>query len=224
MSLITALATGIVIVTLAILPFLTPQWVAFEQERANAAGWTGYTTQELGAATGAILSDLVFGPPSFDVEVRGTPVLDEREQGHMRDVRTVFIGLWVLAAASVVVLAAAFRRRDRLATWRAIRRGSVVLAIGVAALGGVALVAFDGLFEAFHEVLFPAGSYDFDPATERLVQLFPFQFWQETAIIVGVLIIVGSLVLAAVGWRRTRQAASGKAASTDLVAAREAGA
>ena len=50
-------------------------------------------------------------------------------------------------------------------------------------LGVVALVAFDTLFEVFHEIFFPAGSYLFDPATERLVQLFPFEFWQETAIV-----------------------------------------
>ena len=224
MSVITAVATGIVVVTLAILPFLTPQWVAFEQDRSNAAGWTGYTAQELGTVTGAILSDLVFGPPNFGVQVRGVPVLDERERGHMRDVRTVFIGLWVLAAGSMVVLVAAGWRRDRAATWRAIRRGAVGLAIGVVVLGGIALVAFDALFEAFHQVLFPAGSYDFDPATERLVQLFPFQFWQETAIVVGALILVGCVLLAVVARPRTRQTAPGKAAPTDLAAAGEAGA
>src|SRR5260221_3412492 len=220
MSVTTALATGIVVVTLAILPFLTPQWVALEQERSNASAWTGYTTQELGEASGAILSDLVVGPPTFDGEVRGAQVLDARERGHMRDVRTVFVGLWILAAASVVVLAAANRRPDRLATWRAIRRGATILAIGVAVLGGVALVAFDALFEAFHEVLFPVGSYDFDPATERLVQLFPFQFWQETAIIVGALIIVASLIVAAVAGRRMLHGAPRKGAATALLAAR----
>ena len=46
-----------------------------------------------GTATDAIVADLVFGPPDFDVEVGGVPVLIEREQQHMRDVRTVFAGL-----------------------------------------------------------------------------------------------------------------------------------
>jgi integral membrane protein (TIGR01906 family) len=204
--LVTGIAIGIVIVTLAVLPFLTPQWVAFEQGRSDATGWTGYTTAELNAATGSILSDLVFGPPNFDVKVRGEPVLDDREQGHMRDVRTVFVGLWVLAAVSVVVLLLAGRRPDRGAAWRAVRRGALGLAVGVVALGAVAFVAFDALFEAFHEVLFPAGSYTFDPATERLVQLFPFQFWQETAIVVGVLIIACCAVVAVLAGPRVPRA------------------
>jgi integral membrane protein (TIGR01906 family) len=202
-SLLTGLATAIVIVTLAILPFLTPQWVAFEQDRSNAMGWTGYSVEELRTATGSILADLVVGPPDFDVEVRAQTVLNERERGHMRDVRTVFVGLWALAVLSVAVLLAASRRPDRAATWRAIRRGSLGLAVGVVVLGFVGVVAFDALFEAFHEVFFPAGSYTFDPATERLVQLFPFQFWQETAIVVGA-VIIGLSVLT--GWVAGRRA------------------
>ncbi len=217
-SLLTGLATAIVIVTLAVLPFLTPQWVAFEQDRSNATGWTGYSAAELNAATGSILADLVVGPPTFDVQVRGETVLDAREQGHMRDVRTVFLGLWALAALSVVVLLVASRRPDRAATWRAIRRGALGLAVGVVALGAVAFVAFDALFEAFHQVLFPAGSYDFDPATERLVQLFPFQFWQETAIVVGVVIVAGCAIVTSLAGPRVRRATGSAPATTDLQA------
>ena len=201
-SILVGLATAIVIVTAAVLPFLSPQWVAFEQGRANASGWTGYTTDELNAATAAILSDLVIGPPDFDVEVRGEPVLDIRERGHMRDVRTVFLGLWVLAAASVLVLVVATRRRDRDASWRAVRRGSLWLTVAVLVLGVGSLVAFDAMFELFHRIFFPAGSYTFDPSTERLVQLFPFLFWEETAFVVGVFIVAIALVVAIVAGRR----------------------
>ena len=200
-SLFTGLATAIVIVALAILPFLTPQWVAFEQGRSNATAWTGFTTEELRAATDAILSDLVFGG-DFAVEINGTPVLNEREQAHMADVRTVFRGLWILAAISAVILVAATRRADRAATWRAVRRGALGLTVGVVVLGVVAAVAFDQLFELFHRIFFPAGSYLFDPATDRLVQLFPFQFWDETSMAVGAVIIIVALVVAFIAGRR----------------------
>ena len=216
-TLLIGLATAIVIVTAAVLPFLTPQWVAFEQGRANASGWTGYSTDELNTATGSILSDLVVGSPDFDVVVRGEPVLDERERGHMRDVRTVFVGLWVLAAVSIVVLVAAARRRDRAAVWRAVRGGALGLTVAIGVLGVVALVAFDALFELFHRVFFPAGSYTFDPASERLVQLFPFQFWEETALVVGIVIVALALVLALIAGRRAVRPA-GIPASVELVA------
>jgi len=220
-SILIGLATAIVIVALAILPFLTPQWVAFEQSRANATGWTGFTTEELRAATDAILVDLVLGG-DFDVEIGGTPVLNEREQGHMADVRTVFRGLWILALLSLVVLVAASRRADRAGTWRAVRGGAIGLTIGVVVIGVVGLVAFDQLFELFHRIFFPAGSYLFDPTTERLVQLFPFQFWEETAIVVGVVIITIALGVAVVAGRRAGQAAA-SAPTPELAAAAGSG-
>jgi integral membrane protein (TIGR01906 family) len=206
-SLVTGLATAIVIVTIAVLPFLTPQFVAFEQGRSNAEAWTGYTTTELRAATDAILSDLVFGG-DFSVQVNGQPVLNEREIAHMTDVRTVFRGLWILAAISFAVLILASRRRDRGRTWRAVRGGAMGLSLAVVMLGAVGLVAFDQLFETFHVIFFPAGSFDFDPTRDKLVQLFPFQFWDETALVVGIVIIAAALVVAAVAGRRAGRIAA----------------
>ena len=215
------LAVAILLITVAIVPFLTPGWVAFEQGRAQAAAWTGYSTSELNAATGAILSDLVFGG-DFAVEVNGLPVLNERERAHMNDVRTVFRGLWVLAAISAVVVIAATRRPDRSRTWQAVRRGALGLMVGVAVLGAVAVVAFDQLFETFHEIFFPAGSYLFDSRTDRLVQLFPFQFWDETAMAVGVVIIALALALAFLAGRRARRSVASPS-GRDLVAVPEPG-
>jgi integral membrane protein (TIGR01906 family) len=172
----------------AIAPFLSSPWLAFEQGRAEATGWTGFSEAELAKVTNAIVEDLVLGPADFDASVDGAPVLNERERGHMRDVRTVFMGLWVLTGAAFIVLGLA-ALLDRPRFWRGVRRGAAVLAVGVVVLGVVALVAFDSLFETFHRLLFAGGSYTFDPASDRLVQLFPFVFWQETAMAVGVVIV-----------------------------------
>jgi integral membrane protein (TIGR01906 family) len=204
-SALIALATAVVIVAVSIIPFLTPQWVAFEQGRAEATAWTGFTTDELRTATDAILSDLILGG-EFDIEVAATAVLNERERGHMGDVRTVFRGLWVLAIISILILLAASRRRDRSATWRAVRIGSIGLSVGVVVLGVIGLVAFDQLFEIFHQVFFPAGSYLFDPTTDRMVQLFPFRFWEESAIAVGVVIFAICVVVGLVAGRRAATA------------------
>lgn len=206
-------ATALVIVTVALVPLLTPQWMAFEQGRTNVTGWTGYSEAEVAAATNAILGDLVIGPPDFDVEIAGEPVLNERERGHMRDVRSVFVGLWILTIAAAVLLVVA-SRADRAWFWRSVSRGASMLAIAVLVVGAVALVAFDALFEAFHRVFFAGGNYTFDPAQERLVQLFPFAFWQETAIVAGLLIVALSAVVAWFAVGRGRPAhASGSATS-----------
>ncbi len=204
-------ATGLAIIALAIPLFLNPVWVPFEQDRTQAMAWTGFDASRLSAATGSILHDLVIGPPAFDVAIDGRPVLDERERQHMRDVRGVFIGFYVLTIAAVLgALFVIVRRRasaaGRASTWAAVRAGAIGLAVGLVVVGAVATVAFDALFETFHRVFFPGGSYTFDPRTERLVQLFPFDFWQETALVLGVVCLVGAGLVAAFAHRRVHTA------------------
>ena len=212
----TGLAAAIVVVAIAILPFLTPAWVAFEQGRTNAAGLTGYAEPDLRTATNAILHDLVIGPPDFAVEVGGRPVLEERERSHMRDVRGVFAGFGLLAIVSAVVAVAGVLGARRMGhverAWRAIGTGMRVLIVAIVVAGVIATFAFDAAFELFHRLFFPGGSYTFDPRTDRLVQLFPFNFWSETTIALGGVIIVVALVVAFVAGRLARRASAAAAA------------
>jgi integral membrane protein (TIGR01906 family) len=207
-AILTALATAVVIVAISILPFLTPAWVDFDQGWTGATDLTGFTHDELRSATDSILADLVVGPPDFDVMVRGVPVLSERERSHMRDVRGVFGGFALLAVLAGAGLVAAYAGARRLGhperAWSAIRSGARGLAVGVVIAGVVAVFAFDAAFEVFHELFFPGGTYTFDPATDRLVQLFPFDFWSETTMAVGLVILLLTVVVATFAGRRAR--------------------
>lgn len=207
-ALVTGVAAALVLLALAILPFLTPAWVAFGQQRAGVAALTGFTPDELRLVTDAILRDLVLGPPAFEVALPGTttPVLDERERAHMRDVRGVFAGFAAAALAGAAVLAAAFARSRtgsaRARLWRRLARaGGAVAAVTVVG-GGIGMLVFDQAFTLFHEIFFPGGNWAFDPRTERLVQLFPDQFWTETTLAVGILLVALSLGLRRAARRR----------------------
>ena len=79
---------------------------------------------------------------------------------------------------------------------------------GVIVAGAIAAVAFDAVFEIFHRLFFPGGTYTFDPSTDRLVQLFPFDFWSETTIVLGVVIIALALIVWAIARRLARRAVS----------------
>jgi integral membrane protein (TIGR01906 family) len=207
----TGVAASIVVIAIAILPFLTPAWVSFEQGRTHAASLAGYSDAELTVATNAILHDLVLGPPDFAVQIGGAPVLEERERAHMRDVRGVFGGFYVLAgvaALTLIVLSAGARRMGhRERAWSAIGSAMRWLIVGIVVVGVIASVAFDALFEIFHQLFFPAGSFTFDPRTDHLVQLFPFDFWSETTIVLGVVIVVLAAIVSFVAGRLARRAA-----------------
>jgi integral membrane protein (TIGR01906 family) len=207
---IVAIAVAIVILVASVAPFLSPAWVGFEQDRVGAAALTGYSELDLHAATNAILGDLVLGSGDFAVAINGQPVLNDRERSHMRDVRGVFQAFGLLALLSVGVLGLAARRLrgavGRRRFWRSVRHGAQGLAVGVAIAAGVALVAFDAAFEVFHRLFFAPGTFDFDPRTDRIVQLFPDAFWSETTIAVGAVVLGAALPVA---WVAGRHVAAG---------------
>ena len=210
---LTAIATAVVITAIAIVPFLTPAWVSFEQGRTGAEQLTGYTTAELRTATDAILADLVLGPPDFDVVVgRRARPQPTRAVPHARRARRVR----GLRADRPRRRGRAGRRNrprpPRLGhperAWSAVRNGARGLAIGVVIAGVVAFFAFDAAFEVFHRLFFAGGSYTFDPGTDRLVQLFPFAFWSETTMAVGAVIIAISIAVTLIAGRRTARHAA----------------
>jgi integral membrane protein (TIGR01906 family) len=208
-SLVLGVAAALVIVALAILPFFNPVWFAFEQDRAQVSALTGYTPDGVRAATDAILGNLVLGPPRFDVEVGGQPVLDEQERGHMRDVRSVFGAFYLAASIGALVLIGAFvltrgrsRTRARARLWRRLSTAGLVIAVATIAGGITGIVFFDQAFLLFHELFFPQGNFQFDPRTQRLVQLFPETLWVDTTIGVGGVVVVLALALAWLGRRR----------------------
>lgn len=215
-----AAAAAVVLVGVSIAPFLTPAVVRFEQDRAAVGDMTGCRPSELDRITGALLADLVLWRGNFNIDDctrhpavwGGGQVLNEAELGHMRDVRGVFTGLWLLVAAGVVVLALAFLRargtEARAATWRAVSRGARALAVVIAVVGAFAVLAFEAAFEVFHRLFFSSGSYTFDPERDRLVQLFPMQLWSDIAIAVGVVILVLSILTAWMAGRRARRVAA----------------
>jgi integral membrane protein (TIGR01906 family) len=208
-SVVVAAATILVLAGIGVALFFNPVFVAFEQDRSGAEAWTGFTPGQLHAATNQVLGELYFGPGTFAMTVDGAPLFDARERQHMVDVRGVFTGFAasVLGGGAVLAVAALAGRRKAW-FWRGVAGGASALAVGVVVGGAVFVVAFDAAFEIFHRLFFAGGSYTFDPRTERLVQLFPEQFWSETSIAVAAAGLVLALVVARYARGRTRTLAA----------------
>ncbi len=195
-----AAATVLALLGISMGLFFNPAWVAFEQDRARADLWTGYTPQTVHTVSESVVAEVFLGPGTFAQTVAGAPVFNTRERVHMADVRRIVVAFAVLVLAGILVLLlGGIRWRRRPWFWGAVARGAAVLAVGAVVIGAAFAFAFDEAFTLFHEILFPAGTWTFDPATDRLVQLFPDQFWTETSVaiaVVGLALTVGTWALA----------------------------
>ena len=213
-ALVVAVSTIVVLVGVGLAPFWSPIWVYPAQDRAHAEIWTGWPSDVVHSVTGSILHDVIIGPPDFAQVVDGRPVLTDGERAHMRDVHSVLSEVAVVVAAAALVLLAGWRLTRKTAFWNAVRTGGAVLGVSVAALGVMSVVAFDAVFELMHRLLFPAGTYAFEPSS-RLLQLFPEQLFFESGIALGAVLIVLALIVVMAAGRLARRAERGSTSAED---------
>ncbi|MCK9485219.1 MAG: TIGR01906 family membrane protein [Dehalococcoidia bacterium] len=130
------------------------------------------------------------------------PLFNQREILHMRDVRDLFrlsfrvqefAMVYIVAYVAAVYLWSRERSLRRLAR-EAITAGAAT--VGVLGMAAVAvMLGFDTLFEQFHILSFSNDFWQLNPATDRLVQMFPMNFWFDVTLAVGVFTVLqGGLV------------------------------
>jgi len=193
-----------------VLPLLTPWFIHAALDAAGSAERMGLAPEQVRDLSDRSVEELVLGPGTFEITgPDGEPFYDLDERGHLRDAR-VLLGFFLVAGGiSIVAIAVVLGRRParRGSVWVAVGGAGLTAALAVVALGIISLVAFDSLFRLFHQVFFPSGNWAFDPSTQRLVQLYPFRFWQIAAAALGVLVLalgLGTWLLGRWAARRTR--------------------
>lgn len=206
LPLVLPLATAVVLLASVLLLLFLPVYIHPALDSAGAPAYLGVSPAEAHALSDRTVSELFLGPATFSFAgPDGRPFYDADEVGHLRDVRVVLLSFLAVAAASLVLLVAALGYGwRRPAIWRAVGRGGLGLAVGLAVIGALAVLAFEAVFELFHVIFFPAGNWAFDPTAQRLVQLYPLGFWQLTSAALGLLAIGAGLAVWLIARRRQR--------------------
>ena len=202
-----ALATSVTILAGALIVLLQPFYVHAALDASGSARLLGVSREEAHRLSDQTVRELLAGPATFAFPFHGgAPFYDSSEAAHLRDVRGVLFAFLALGGLSLAGLVVAFARgRRRPWPWRAASLGGGALAASLAGLSVVALLAFEAGFELFHRVLFPGGNWAFDPASQRLAQLYPVAFWQLTSAALALTAISGGLLVWWAAGRRARQ-------------------
>lgn len=201
--------TILVIVMLAVLPLLSPWFIHAALDASSAPARVGLSPEQTYQMSDRSVEELVLGPGTFAFDgPDGEPFYDDSERGHLGDARILLWLLLIVGGISLIAIAALYVRGGsaaRQAVWRVVARAGLTTLVTIVVLGIASLIAFGTVFTLFHEIFFPAGNYSFDPATQRLVQLYPFRFWQITAGALAILVFLLALAAWLVGRQRARQ-------------------
>lgn len=130
-------------------------------------------------------------------------LFNSREIEHMRDVKRVMRFIfrvnevtlaYVLSYTATVFLWSRGRPLRDLAKQSLLGIGVGLVAVG--AIAAAALIGFDAAWTKFHQIVFRNDLWLLDPATDRLIQMFPEPFWQEATFIVGGMILAQAAAVA----------------------------
>lgn len=127
------------------------------------------------------------------------------EQAHLVEVSGVIKNAWRLYYALVLTTLAGFvliaRRYGFAALGGQLRHACGVSAIGSLLILLVGWLGFDFFFERFHQRVFSAAPWAFDPAVSRLVNEFPPEYFR--AVVATILLLASGVTLC--GWLMLRK-------------------
>lgn len=162
----------------------------------DAEARTGISLVELDYAAGEIVryfeNDARVLRVTVIVDGEEQPLFNEREVAHMEDVKSLVRLMFAVQEVSLVYTMAyvtgvflwARERSLRALAWQAL--GAMAFGLGVVgAVGVLALSGFDAAWTRFHEIAFRNDLWRLDPASDRLIQMFPEPFWEEATMIVA---------------------------------------
>lgn len=172
--------------------FLTPPVVHLLLQISGAHLALGVELPVATALSDALVGDLI-SDGAFDAPLNGVPLLSAGERAHLVDVGELLRA--VLVGGLVGLLLLIFARLRRPSWLRvAIRDGAVLIVGGALATAAAFTLAFDATFALFHGLFFAAGTWTFNPATDRLVQLYPQSFWVLAALLFCLALAALSLI------------------------------
>ena len=140
----------------------------------------------------------------------GVPLYNQKEISHLKDVKDLvkldyrlqWMTLAYVAGYALIVLVWK-RSRWRIALaelGKGMKYGGGLTLTLMAILGLALLVAFDRVFLAFHLIGFSNLLWVLDPATDRLIQMFPQGFFNDAAMFLAGVTLAIALMVGAVGW------------------------
>ncbi|CAN7263415.1 TIGR01906 family membrane protein [Arthrobacter sp. LjRoot78] len=132
----------------------------------------------------------------------GDALFQEGEVSHMADVKLVILSTFAGGALLIllgIIAIIYLRRRSTGGVRRGLFAGSVATLVIILGLGTLAALGWQQFFTEFHRIFFANGTWTF-ALDDTLIRLFPGQFWVDSGIVIGALVLIASVATLILTW------------------------
>jgi integral membrane protein (TIGR01906 family) len=209
-SVLFIIALPVFLITANIRFFAGEAWFYEHGFRAyDVTATTGLTLPELDRSASEIrdyfVNDARYLAITVDEDGVQTPLYSEKEVLHMADVKRVMRVLFRVNEISLAIVLMTVAGRFLWAREGDLRRlaretlyGLALGAVFAGFIGVLALTGFNAAWDRFHEIVFTNDYWKLNPATDRLIQMFPEEYWQASVIMLAVMVVTEGAALALV--------------------------
>ena len=153
---------------------------------------TGYTISEIKANYNAVIDySLSFGNAPLEFP---TFPMSEGGRIHFEEVKNIFNLFKYMAIFGTLTGAAGILRQRRKQSYGYLKLTAILTVALPAVIGATVALNWDWTFAAFHELAFNNDYWLFDPATDPVINILPDAYFLHCAVMILVLVILGSLI------------------------------
>jgi integral membrane protein (TIGR01906 family) len=178
-------------------------------DKYNISETSGIEKSELLAVSERIRGYFNSTDKSLDIKTtvdnQKRPLFGTKEIAHMKDVKRLVQGNYIIQVLSLVAVLSIFISAKlsfssgamqficKYTMWGGIATIALITTIGLATL-----ITFDQLFLAFHKISFANDFWKLDSSKDYLVIIFPQGFWKDATIFVATLVIISASILSTI--------------------------
>ncbi|MBN1375214.1 MAG: TIGR01906 family membrane protein [Dehalococcoidia bacterium] len=172
-------------------------------EKYNISHVTGISNIQLGQVAEQMVD--YFGgeriTPQLTVDINGEqqPVYNEKELIHLKDVREIILLFTIMLIASLLIFVGMaillYSTVGLIPLLKGIRIGAIITGTLTVVLIAWAIVDFYSLFLLFHFISFSNDLWILDPAKDYLIMMFPQGFFNDTAILMVLTILIEAAII-----------------------------
>ena len=153
---------------------------------------TGYTISEIKANYDAVIDySLSFGNAPLEFP---TFPMSEGGRIHFEEVKNIFNLFKYMAIFGALTGAVGILRQRRKQSYGYLKLTAILTVALPAIIGATVALNWDWTFVAFHELAFNNDYWLFDPATDPVINILPDAYFLHCAVMILVLVILGSLI------------------------------